>query len=94
MFSNDNLHFKPMLIRQSVLTWTHTLGGFTIKQLAAVMYHNEQTQRDWYNFTAVSNNNEATVPKVTIGRNTIQFFLNRSLLSRMTTSPKRSLGFV
>ena len=77
-----------------MLTWAHTLGGFTIKQLAAVMYHNEQTQRDWYNFTAVSNNNEATAPKVTIGRNTIQFFLNRSILSRMTTSPKRSLGLV
>ena len=86
MFSNVNLHFKPTLIRLSVLTWAHTLGGFTIKQLAAVMYHNEQTQRDWYNSTAVS--------KVTIGRNIIQFFLNRSILSRMTTSPKRSLGFV
>ena len=85
MFSNDNLHSKPTLIRLSVLTWAHTLGGFTIKQLAAVMYHNEQTQRDWYNSTAVS--------KVRIGRNIIQFFL-RSILSRMTTSPKRSLGFV
>ena len=94
VFRNNNLHFKPSLIHESVVTWAHTLGGFTTKQLAAVMYHNEQTQRDWYNFTAVSKNNAATVAKVRIRRNTIPFFLNRPLLSRMTTSTKRSHGLV
>ena len=50
------------------------------------------TKRDWYNFTAVSNN-AATVAKVRIGRNTTQFFLNMSLLSTMTTSTKMITQF-
>ena len=76
VFGNENRHFKPTLVRQTIVTWVHETGGVSKKALAALLYHSPETQDAWYNFGLVKRNLDTLVSVSCFCLNGQKWFFN------------------